>query len=139
MGLAYAELELANLEDLHAEKRGLIKSEQVRRMKATFLADTGAVMLVINEDIQVQLGASQVEERLAEFADGSVRSLPVVGPLEVRFGNRRGFFTAMVLPRNAEPLLGAITMEDLDLMVEPKARRVIINPAMPYISKKPMK
>jgi hypothetical protein len=30
-------------------------------------------------------------------------------------------------------------MEDLDLIVEPKECRVIINPAMPYISKKPMK
>jgi hypothetical protein len=92
MGLAYAELELANLGDVHAEKHGLIKLEQVRRMKANFLADTGTVVLAINEDIQMQLGASQVEERLAELADGSVRNLPVVGPMEVRFGNRRGFF-----------------------------------------------
>ena len=53
--------------------------------------------------------------------------------------NRRTFVTAMVLPNGAEPLLGAIPMEDMDLVIEPKLQQVIINPAMPYISKKPMK
>ena len=139
MGLSYAELDLANYDDIAAARAGHIASEEVRRMKARFLADSGAVMLAINDDIASQLGLAKVEERLAEMADGSTVTLPVVGPLEVRYGNRRTFVTAMVLPNGAEPLLGAIPMEDMDLVIEPKSQRVIINPAMPYISKKPMK
>ena len=139
MGLSYAELDLTNYDDLALVKAGRMKEDEVRHMKATFLADTGAAMLGINEEISAQLGLSKVEERLAEMADGSIHSFPVVGPLEVRFGNRKTYVTAMVLPGNSEPLLGAIPMEDMDLIVEPKTQRVIINPAMPFISKKPMK
>jgi clan AA aspartic protease len=139
MGLSYAELELANYDDLAAARAGRLRSEEVRRMKAKFLADSGAVMLAINEDIANQLGLPKVEERMAEMADGSTINLNVVGPMEVRFGNRRTFVTAMVLPKDSEPLLGAIPMEDMDLVIEPKTQRIIINPAMPYISKKSMK
>ena len=139
MGLSYAELDLANYDDIAAARAGHIPLEEVRRMKARFLADSGAVMLAINDDIASQLGLAKVEERIAEMADGSTVTLPVVGPLEVRFGNRLSFVTAMVLPNGAEPLLGAIPMEDMDLVIEPKSQQVIINPAMPYISKKPMK
>jgi clan AA aspartic protease len=139
MGLSYAELELANYDDVVAAKDGRIKPDQVRRMKVKCLADSGALMLAINEEIAAQLGLPQVEERLAEMADGSIQKFPVVGPIEVRFGNRRTFTTAMVLPKNSEPLLGTIPMEDMDLLIDPKTQQVIINPAMPYISKKPMK
>ena len=45
----------------------------------------------------------------------------------------------MVLPGDSEVLLGAIPMEDMDLVIEPKSQTVQVNPSMPYISKKPMK
>ena len=96
-------------------------------------------MLAINEDICQQLGLMKVEERLAELADGSVRNYDVVGPIEIRIPHRRCSVDAIVLPGNAEVLLGAIPMEDMDLLIEPKTQTVHVNPAMPYISKKPMK
>ena len=139
MGLSYAEVELINGDDAALQRRGIIKPEEVRRMKVKCLADSGAAMLAINESIATQLGLPKVEERQAELADGSRQSFAVVGPVELRFGNRRSVALAMMLPRDAEPLLGAIPMEDMDLMVDPKSQRVIINPAMPYISRKPMK
>ena len=139
MGLSYAEVEIANYDDIAAARRGTIRPDEVRRMKVNCLADSGALMLAINEDISTQLGLVKIEERLAELADGSILSFPVVSPVELRFGNRKTVVYAMVLPKNAEPLLGAIPMEDMDLVIEPKTQRVIINPSMPYISKKPMK
>ena len=63
------------------------------------------------------------------LADGRLARVPYVGPVELRFGNRTGFTGALVM--GEQPLLGAIPMEDMDLVVVPKTREVIVNPASP--------
>ncbi len=139
MGLIHTQLELLNGGDLELSRRGLLKSDQVRTMTVTALVDSGADMLAINESVRDQLGLFKVEERLAELADGSFATYDVVGPVEVRFPHRRCSVDAMVLPGNAEVLLGSLPMEDMDLVIEPKSETVRVNPSMPYISKKSMK
>ena len=52
-----------------------------------------------------------------------------MGPIELRFGGRTGFAGALVM--GDQPLLGVIPMEDMDLVVVPKTRQVIPNPANP--------
>ena len=56
---------------------------------------------------------------------------PYVGPIEVSFENRHCFVGAMVF--GDEVLLGAIPMEDLDLVVHPLTRSVGVNPASPHV------
>lgn len=133
MGLVYADIELINGDDLSLLRRGHLKEDQVKRMTVNVLVDSGALMLTINEEIQTQLGLQQVDARSAQMADGSLIKLPVVGPIEVRFANRRSSVDAMVLPGDAEPLLGAIPMEDMDVLVDPQQRRLVVNPEHPYI------
>ena len=55
--------------------------------------------------------------RRVTFADGRSVAAPYVGPLRVEAAGRTCFAGAMVL--GYEVLLGAIPMEDLDLMVDP--------------------
>jgi hypothetical protein len=59
------------------------------------------------------------------------RGFCLMGPIEVRFQNRRCFVGAMVL--GDEALLGAIPMEDLDLVVHPADREVRVSPVSPNI------
>ena len=66
------------------------------------------------------------------LADGSKKSVPYVGPVELRFKNRVGFAGALVL--GDEVLLGAIPMEDMDLIVIPRTRTVDVNPASPNVA-----
>jgi hypothetical protein len=40
---------------------------------------------------------------------------------------------AFVFPGNTEPLLGVIPMESMDVLVDPKQQRLIVNPANPII------
>jgi hypothetical protein len=54
-----------------------------------------------------------------------------VGPVEVRYRNRRCFIGAMVLGN--EVLLGAIPMEEMDLVLRPQLQSVDVNPASPNI------
>jgi clan AA aspartic protease len=70
------------------------------------LVDTGALHLCIPEHVVVQLGLAELEKREVTLADGGRRLVPYVGPVEVRFKNRRCFTGAMVI--GDEPLLGAI-------------------------------
>jgi clan AA aspartic protease len=133
MGLVYADIELINGDDLSLLRRGHLKEDEVKRMTINVLVDSGALMLTINEEIKTQLGLQQVDARSAQLADGTLIEVPIVGPVEVRFANRRSSVDAMVLPGDAEPLLGAIPMEDMDVLVDTQRRRLIVNPEHPYI------
>ena len=93
------------------------------------LADTGAVHLCIPEHVRLQLELEIVEHKEVTLADGSRRLVPYVGPIELRFEGRVGFVGALVL--GEEVLLGAIPMEDLDLVVIPRSRRLALNPDSP--------
>jgi len=96
------------------------------------LADTGAVHLCIPQHIQLQLQLEEINKKEVTLADGSGRLVPYVGPIELRYQNRVGFAGALVMGDQA--LLGAIPMEDMDLVVVPKTREVIVNPASPNIA-----
>jgi hypothetical protein len=54
------------------------------------------------------------------LADGSRLSVAYVGPIRVRFDDRFCFVGAFVMGN--EVLLGAVPMEDMDLVVSPSIR-----------------
>ena len=95
------------------------------------LVDTGAVHLCIPERIAIQLELDQLEKRQVTVADGSTHSVPYMGPILTAFGRRHCYSGAMV--PGDEVLLGAIPMEDMDLVVQPLTREVTPNPRSPNI------
>ena len=139
MGLVYAEIELISGDDLALHRRGFITEDQIKRLKVNALVDSGAYMLAINEHIKEQLDLPVLEERVVRLMDEGERRVNVVGPLEIRFENRRTTVRAMVLPGDAEVLLGSIPMEDMDVLIDPKQQRLAVNPANPYIARKHLK
>ncbi len=139
MGMIHIDLELFNGEDIALKRRGYIQSEDIRKLKVNALVDTDCLMLAINESVRDQLGLSKVDERSAELADGTTRLYDVVGPVEIRIPHRRCSVDALVLPGDTEVLLGAIPMEDMDLILDPRQQKVIVDPSQPYVSKKPLK
>ncbi len=139
MGLVYTNIELIRGADLVLCREGYLKADQIKRLSVKALVDSGAYMLAINQSIKAQLNLQTVDEQIAELADGTQLRLEVVGPVEIRFENRRAMVDAMVLPGEAEVLLGAIPMEEMDVMIDPKQQQLIVNPASPYITKKSLK
>jgi clan AA aspartic protease len=101
-------------------------------VEATALVDTGALHLCIPEHVQLQLELEPIGQKEVTLADGSRRMVPYVGPIELRFKNRIGFAGALVL--GDQVLLGAIPMEDMDLVVIPKSRTIDVNPDSPNIA-----
>jgi clan AA aspartic protease len=133
MGLVYAELDLISSDDLALYHRGFLPEEQIKSIRVEALVDSGAYQMVINEHIKRQLGLRVIEERVVTLADESERRVEVVGPIEIRFKNRRTVADALVLPHATEVLLGSVPMEDLDVVIDPKRQTLEVNPANPNI------
>jgi clan AA aspartic protease len=95
------------------------------------LVDSGAVHLCIPEHLQIQLQLKTIDQKEVTLADGSRRLAAYVGPIQVRFKGRVGFAGALVL--GDQVLLGAIPMEDLDLVILPKERKLDVNPESPNV------
>ena len=139
MGLVKAEIEIVNTDDIALCHGGYLAEDAIRRMNVTALVDTGAYMLVINENIRTQLGLKTVDKREAVLADGTVKELDIAGPVDVRFENRTTTVRAMVLPGELEVLLGAIPLEDMDVVVDPRRQKLLVNPDSPYLPKMSLK
>lgn len=120
--------------DFQDAKRHLIAEEEVRRIDVKALVDTGAMHLTINETIKDYLGLEVEERRLGRLADGTVLELDLTGPVKIVFKNRTAMVRAMVLPGNEEVLLGAIAMEDLDVIIDPVRQEIRVNPDSPDLA-----
>ena len=120
MGHIFADIHLSNP-----------RQPQLNPVRAKALADTGALMLCIPRHVAVQLALDTESEREVGFADGRKEKVPYVGPVRVAFENRSCFVGALVL--GDEVLLGAVPMEDMDLVVSPSRQAITVNPESPNI------
>ena len=139
MGLIYATIEIINSEDIGLARRGIIDVDEIKRMQISALVDTGSYMLAINEQIQSYLQLPVVEKRRARMADETIIECDIVAPVEIKFKNRRCTCSAIVLPGNSEPLLGAIPLEDMDVMINPQCQELTVNPDSPFMATMKMK
>ena len=124
MGLTYVNIKLQNGGDAEDYRRGRIGEDEIREIDVQVLVDTGAVTMVINESIREALGLQIIGHRPSQLADGTRVQLPVVGSVVVRYLDRWSITTALVLPDDEEPLLGAIPMEEMDLYVHPRRNEI---------------
>jgi clan AA aspartic protease len=103
-------------------------------MKVEMMVDTGAYMICINEALKNQLGLEINDRQEGVLANGDRHLFDIAGPIEIRIHNRRTISEAIVLPGNAEPLLGSIPLEAMDLLVDPKMGQLVVPKDRPYIA-----
>lgn len=120
MGLIYTNISLSN------PKESALNPIQVKA-----LVDTGALMLCIPEHLVLQLKLEELEKREVTTADGKKHLVAYVGPLKVQFENRSCFVGALVLGDSV--LMGAVPMEDMDLVISPAKQMLTVNPESPNI------
>jgi len=120
MGLVSAEITLENP-----------REPTLQPLKVEALVDSGGVHLCIPEHVRIQLKLDEIDRKEVTLADGRKKLLSYVGPILIRFKNRLGFAGALVM--GDQVLLGAIPMEDMDLVVLPKERILAVNPSSPNI------
>ncbi|HJT28317.1 MAG TPA: aspartyl protease family protein [Pyrinomonadaceae bacterium] len=131
MGYVYAEIELTNEDDVVLHRHGIRLESEIKKVKCRALVDSGTWDLVINEDVQHRLDLPVIDRQAVEMADETVIEVDVVGPIEIRFENKTTIVSAVVMPGTSEVLLGAYPMEGLDVMIDPKGERLLVNPPWP--------
>ncbi len=123
MGRFSVEIEVANYEDLTLVQRGLLPPDQVRRETIQGIVDSGATKLVLPQAVVKRLGLPLGNKIQVRYADGrKVRREGAEG-VYVELLGRHGTFTAICEPKRETALIGAIVLEDLDLLVDCAAQR----------------
>lgn len=93
--------------------------------------DPEAMTICIPQHAGVQLQLPEIEKREVMTADERSHIVPYVGPIQIRFENRTCFTGALVIGDSVR--LGAVAMEDMDLVISPSAGTITVNPRSPNI------
>ena len=119
MGLASAKIILSNPQ-----------LDELKPLEVEALADSGANYLCLPQHVANELRLETMMDKEVTTADGRRTSCPYVGPIRIRFENRGCYVGAIVI--GDQVLLGAIPMEDMDLVGLPQERRIAVNPLHPH-------
>ena len=124
MGRVVVQFELSNYSDLKMVERGFLTPDKVRKVAMQGVVDTGSTRLVLPSGVATLLGLPVTGQATIRYADHRRESREVVGDAHVQLLGRGGVFSAVVEPARSDALLGAIVMEDLDLVVDCTGQRV---------------
>jgi len=125
MGTVYETITLKNASDVANAEKGLIKDHEVRETTVRALVDTGAGTLVLSEEIREKLGLRIVGLRRATLANDSKEICKVTEPVDIHWKDRETTCRALVSSGWGDILLGAIPLEDMDLMVNPVKQELV--------------
>ena len=131
MGKVMQRIKLTNSYDEDAVTRGHLGVAEVRTTEIEALVDTGATMMVLPADAVSHLGLLPAGRRKVRYADGRVAEVPWVGGIRISILGREAIISALVEAAGTTPLIGQIPLEELDLLVDPKSRELLVNPASP--------
>ncbi|GHU37549.1 hypothetical protein FACS1894172_21000 [Spirochaetia bacterium] len=125
MGTTYVDITLKNAGDVIMEARGFMKKPEIRQTTIRVVADTGADTLVINESVRKTLGLEIVGPADAWLANGVNEDCSYTEPVEVHWKDRFMICQPWVIPTAPDVLLGAIPLENMDLIVDPVDQCVV--------------
>lgn len=128
MGKVETKVILTNAYDDENAQRGLIKPEEVRRVEAEGLVDTGATRLILPRDIVNKLGLRIIRKVTVVYGDNRKGEKEVAGIVTVQIGNRTEETSCIVEEAGAKILIGQIVLEGMDLYVDGKAGKLMPRP-----------
>ncbi|MDF2958173.1 MAG: putative aspartyl protease [Candidatus Alkanophagales archaeon MCA70_species_1] len=105
--------------------------EPEKSLEVEAVIDTGATMVVLPRDIVEKLGLRKMREVKVRYANNKVETRPIYGVVNIELKGRSANLDVLVEERGSQPLIGRVLLELLDLIVEPKTRKLIPNPASP--------
>jgi clan AA aspartic protease len=114
----HAKITLKNI-DIGYYNRGIIKRPKIRQTTVKAVVDTGTGTLVISRAVQKELGLKVIEEREATLVDKTIKMCKFTEePVEIHWGDRSTAVRAVVADGIDEVLLGAIPLEEMNIMVD---------------------
>ena len=116
MGVVYTNIKLRNA----------LTDGEVVELKGK--VDTGATLLVIPGEVATEFEFPMIRRQIVKYANEETAERDVVWGVEVEICERKRVFEAIIEPNKRYALIGAIVMETLDLIVEPRSLQIYPNP-----------
>jgi predicted aspartyl protease len=125
VGRVSIELVVANNDDMVRAKDGTLAKGKVRRLTIRGVVDSGANKLVLPGKVVKELGLPLAGKVKVRYANGQSAIRDMAEGVHVELLGRHGTFRAVVEPKRDTALVGAIVLEDLDLLVDCPNERVV--------------
>lgn len=126
MGVLRVRVKVRNWQNryLPAERRG-------EEVQCEALVDSGAAEFALPVELIERLRLEHLGEVRVYTADGGEHDYRVFGIAEAEVQGRICQVRVIELPHGAEPLLGAVPLEEMDWHVSPMEKRLVPNPRSP--------
>ena len=113
------------------QNRFLPPEKQGKEVSCDALVDSGAVELSLPAELIEQLKLQELGTIHVFTADGGEHEYRIMGIAEVEVQGRVSQVRVIELPRNTQPLLGAVPLEEMDWHISPMEKKLLPNPKSP--------
>lgn len=129
MGTIYADIIIQNVHDVSYAQEGIIPETQIRSKLVRAKVKTDTRTFVIPIELFNELGLEQEAWVLAKRDDGNIEQVILATSIEICFENRHAIINPLVL--GDEVLIGATTLQLLDVVLDPVQEKMSVNPESP--------
>ena len=133
MGEIRVKVLLENHDDRVLWKRGVLAEKDIRGREIEAVADTGAVMTLLPQDLVETLGLEITGRVVVALANDQRIELNKAGTFSLTVAGRTMITGCLVGPPGCEPLIGQIVLEELDLIADSLRRTLTPRPESPYL------
>jgi predicted aspartyl protease len=124
VGRITIDVKLANRLDVEKCNEGSLAPADVRRAIIPGTVENGASYLILPARVAKKLGVPKAGKTKVKYADRRVASREMVDLVEVELVGRKGTFRAVLEPNRTTALIGAMVLEDLDILVDSRRERI---------------
>lgn len=132
VGKIRAKIRLVNDSDLVLHEHGKLPKKKIRSADVDGVVDTGAVMMMLPQDLVDNLGLRSLGKTTATLANEEKIEMSVAGTVDITIAGRSWKTDCLVGPPGCEPLIGQLILERLDLITDCAKRTVTPRPESPY-------
>ena len=118
MGRIDVTVKIANYIDMILTEEGVSGGQLVRKIELLGIVDTGAARLVLPKRIADELELTPSGTTKVRYADNRKAVRQMVKDVWLEMEGRSGVFSAIVEPKRETALIGAIVMEELDMVAD---------------------
>ncbi len=130
MGKVIVKITVQNWGDIELIAAGARKAAP-RTVRTEAQVDTGAGMFYLKSSVVKKLGLRPIDIVRSRTMSNRIEERRVCSPIELKLAGRTGVFRVVEIPDELPNLIGQIPLEELDLVVDLRKRRVVPNPEHP--------
>lgn len=130
MGKVVEKIKVQNWGDIELIAAGA-RQKPPRSVETEALVDTGAGLFYLKTSLVKRLGLRGIDTVRSRTMSNLLEERRVCSPVELRLAGRKGVFRVVEVSDQLPNLIGQIPLEELDLVVDLRKRRVVPNPEHP--------